>query len=73
MTLRIVARGVVFLQRMRYDIFFANLGRFFLIYFVGWGRRASEIWRAQCAPKPAIKAALEDVRRRRQQRTKLLH
>ncbi|KAH9169868.1 hypothetical protein EDB89DRAFT_1981781 [Lactarius sanguifluus] len=49
MTLRTVARGVVFLQRIR---------------------RASEIWRAQCAPKPAIKAALEDVRRRRQQRTR---
>ncbi|KAI9458189.1 hypothetical protein BJY52DRAFT_1270268 [Lactarius psammicola] len=52
MTLRTVARGVVFLQRIR---------------------RASEIWRAQCAPKPAIKAALEDVRRRRQQRTKPPH
>ena len=35
MTLRIVARGVVFLQRMRYDIFLANLGLFFL--FILWG------------------------------------
>ncbi|KAI9440630.1 hypothetical protein H4582DRAFT_1938265 [Lactarius indigo] len=36
-------------------------------------RIPSEIWRAQCAPKPAIKAALEDVRRRRQQRTRPPH
>ncbi|KAI9451888.1 hypothetical protein F5148DRAFT_1378754 [Russula earlei] len=51
-TLRVVARGVVFIQRIKH---------------------ASETWRAQCAPKPAIKAALEDVRRRRKQQTTLLH
>ncbi|KAI0288447.1 hypothetical protein BC826DRAFT_1093036 [Russula brevipes] len=47
-SLRVVARGVVFIQRIK---------------------RASETWRAQCAPRPAIKAALEDVRRRRKKRT----
>ncbi|KAI0255954.1 hypothetical protein BJV78DRAFT_1279159 [Lactifluus subvellereus] len=51
-TLRAVARGVVFLQRIR---------------------RASEIWRAQCAPKPAIKAALEDVRGRRKQQARPIY
>ncbi|KAF8498572.1 Pericentrin-AKAP-450 domain of centrosomal targeting protein-domain-containing protein [Russula emetica] len=50
-TFRAVARGVVFIQRIK---------------------RASESWRAQCAPKPAIRAALEDVRRRRKKQTRPL-
>ncbi|KAI0045417.1 hypothetical protein FA95DRAFT_1495451 [Auriscalpium vulgare] len=33
--------------------------------FLQRAKRASDAWRAQCAHKPAVRAALEDVRRRR--------
>ncbi|KAI0318748.1 hypothetical protein OF83DRAFT_909610 [Amylostereum chailletii] len=35
------------------------------VLFLQRARRAGEAWRKQCAMKPAVKAALEDVRRRR--------
>jgi hypothetical protein len=65
-SLRVVARGVVFIQRIK--CVFSSFSLFDVSSFVG-ERRASETWRAQCAPRPAIRAALEDVRRRRKKRT----
>ena len=37
------------------------------VIFIQRIKRASEAWRKECEAKPAIKAALDDVRRRRAQ------
>lgn len=64
-TVRAVALGVMFLQRARY-VGLSHLPCIALIYFTAsFYSRASEAWRNQCAQKPAVQAALEEVRRRR--------